>query len=138
MGILVIGSRAPAEYAALRRELEGEHEVVVAESVGASRACLSERRWSLVVLDTGGGADLADLLPAAGGSPVLVVLAHPTLQATLDALEAGARDVHAPPLRAERLRDLASRDLVAEAPASGSAPASGLIVGECAAMLDVY
>lgn len=138
MSILVIGSRAPAEYAALRRELEGEHEVVVAEDRATGRTRLAEQRWSLVVLDTGDAGHLSDLLAAAGSSPVLVVLVHPTLQATLDALEAGARDVHAPPLRAERVRDLASRDLVLAAPPDDGAPASALIVGESPAMLDVY
>lgn len=138
MSILVIGNRAPTEYAAIERELSGEHRVVVAADAVAAGGLLRERRWALVVLDDDPAA-LPGVLEQAGAAPVVMVLTRPSLRATLDALEAGARDVHAPPLRADRLRDLAARgEVVTEERRAEPEPASSLIVGESPAMLDVY
>src|SRR5690606_18198923 len=138
MSILVIGTRAPDEYAALERELAGEHEVVVVPDAARGRMMLGNPDWALVVLD-GGEFVRRDVLDAARDVPVVAVLARPTLEATLNALEAGVRDVQAPPLRADRLRDLAAaRTAGSGAEPAGPPPASALIVGESAVMLQVY
>jgi len=138
MSILVIGTRAPDEYAALERELAGEHGVVVAPDVARGRMLLGKPDWALVVLD-GGEFVRRDMLDAARDVPVVAVLARPTLEATLNALEAGVRDVQAPPLRADRLRDLAAaRTAGSDAEPADPPPASALIVGESAVMLEVY
>ncbi len=137
MAILLIGDRAPAEYEAVRSALAGEHDVVVAGDVGHAFALLRTGGWSLAVLDDDEAA-LDRVLEVAGATPVVVVLPRPTLSATLDALEAGARDVHAPPLSAERLRDLALPVEVAADPGQAPVSAAASLMGESAAMLDVY
>jgi DNA-binding NtrC family response regulator len=80
----------------------------VVESLSAARTALAERLFAAVLLDVqlpdGSGLDLlAELKTAASHMAVVVITAHGSLSAAVDAMKAGADDYLVKPFAANRL-----------------------------------
>lgn len=140
MTILVLTTE-PAAFADLARELNGAPGLGYAHDLESGVSLLS-RSWPLVVVDHGlAGDTTADLVAAAvaAGQRVVVATRRPTLPLTLSVLRAGAIDVLALPLDAQRVRELAapvSAEAAVEDAASETATAS--LIGESPALLDAF
>lgn len=112
------------------------HDVVLAGSLAEARACLAERRFSLVLTDMrlgdGLGIDIVRQLTSAPERvPVAVITAYGSADNAVDALKAGAFDYIAKPVSLDQLRSLVRNALGRHArEASDGGEAAGAAVTE--------
>ena len=94
--ILIVDDEAAARYGT-RRALEGNYQVVEAESAAAARVAVANERPDLILLDLvmpgEDGLSFLDSLRESGDeTPVLIVSALDTAKTAVDALQNGAAD----------------------------------------------
>jgi two-component system, NtrC family, response regulator PilR len=117
-------------------------DVDTAESVGAARALLEQRRYSLCLTDMrlpdGTGLDLVREVAHASGPPIAVITAYGSAENAVAALKAGAFDYLTKPVDIEQLRLLVRSAVRADASGDdvGTAglPALARLVGEAPSM----
>jgi two-component system, NtrC family, response regulator PilR len=118
-------------------------DVDAAESVGAARSLLAQRRYSLCLTDMrlpdGSGLDLVREVSQASGPPIAVITAYGSAENAVAALKAGAFDYLTKPVDVAQLRMLVTSAV--RNGAEGSGPAAGAddsalarLVGQTAAM----
>ena len=116
-------------------------DVDTAESVGAARALLERRRYSLCLTDMrlpdGTGLELVREVAQVAGPPIAVITAYGSAENAVAALKAGAFDYLTKPVDVEQLRMLVRSAVrvgaAADAPAA-TLPAVARLTGEAPAM----
>ena len=116
-------------------------DVDTAESVGAARALLEQRHYSLCLTDMrlpdGTGLDLVRDVAQASGPPIAVITAYGSAENAVAALKAGAFDYLTKPVDLDQLRMLvrsAVRVGVSGETAASTLPALARLTGEAPAM----
>ena len=116
-------------------------DVDTAESVGAARALLEQRHYSLCLTDMrlpdGTGLDLVRDVAQASGPPIAVITAYGSAENAVAALKAGAFDYLTKPVDLDQLRMLvrsAVRVGVSGETAAPTLPALARLTGEAPAM----
>jgi DNA-binding NtrC family response regulator len=85
-------------------------ELAVAGSQGEGLRLAAAGGWDAILLDAefsgGAGMDLLSRFRSAGSAPVVLLARSPSMELTLEAIQRGAHEVLAKPVRVERLREV--------------------------------
>jgi DNA-binding NtrC family response regulator len=126
----------------LEPELEGA-ELHAAQGLTEGLRMLGLGSWDLILLDadfSDAGMELLGRLREDGGTPVVLLTSHPSMDLAMEAIRQGAHDVLAKPLPRGRVREIVTgiEEVRRVRPLPADLPPEDVIVGSSTGMMAVF